>query len=38
MGADPGRSVVDPSGRVHGVENLFVADASVMIEAIPSVR
>jgi choline dehydrogenase len=26
---DP-RAVVDPSGRVHGYENLFVADASIM--------
>lgn len=29
MGEDPRRSVVDANGRVHGVENLFVADASV---------
>jgi len=35
MGGDPHRSVVDSSGQVRGVENLFVADASVMPE-IPS--
>jgi len=31
---DPG-AVVDPRGRVHGVESLSVADASIM-PAIPS--
>jgi choline dehydrogenase-like flavoprotein len=29
MGADPARSVVDPTGRVWGWDNLYVADASV---------
>jgi choline dehydrogenase-like flavoprotein len=29
MGADPTRSVCDPTGRVHETENLFVADASL---------
>lgn len=29
-GSDPSRSVVDASGRVHGVEGLYVADASVV--------
>jgi choline dehydrogenase-like flavoprotein len=29
MGSDPERSVVDPTGRVWGYENLLVADASV---------
>jgi choline dehydrogenase len=36
MGTDPGTSVVDQAGRVHGVENLWVIDASIM-PAIPSV-
>jgi choline dehydrogenase-like flavoprotein len=27
--ADPDASVVDPSGRFHGVPNLFVADGSI---------
>lgn len=29
MAADPGQGVLDPQGRVHGTENLYVADASV---------
>jgi choline dehydrogenase-like flavoprotein len=29
MGADPGRSVVDPQLRHHLLENLWVADGSV---------
>jgi choline dehydrogenase-like flavoprotein len=33
MGSDPSRSVVDGSGKVHGYEGLYVADAS----ALPSV-
>ncbi len=33
MGTDPSRSVVDPTGRVHGVDNLVVADSSVFVTA-----
>ncbi len=29
MGADPGKSVTDNYGRVHGIENLYVAGASL---------
>jgi choline dehydrogenase-like flavoprotein len=29
MGAEPSNSVVDPSGRVHGEDRVWVADASV---------
>jgi choline dehydrogenase-like flavoprotein len=29
MGSDPRQSVTDPYGRVHGMENLFVADGSL---------
>ncbi|HTK96818.1 MAG TPA: GMC family oxidoreductase [Pseudomonadales bacterium] len=29
-GSDPHRSVVDPSGRVHGMQGLYVADGSVL--------
>jgi choline dehydrogenase-like flavoprotein len=29
MSTDPARGVVDPSGRVHGVPNLYVAGSSV---------
>jgi choline dehydrogenase-like flavoprotein len=31
MGRDPDMSVVDPYGQVHGVDNLFIADASVLV-------
>lgn len=31
MGDDPATSVVDPTGRVHGHDNLWVADASVHV-------
>jgi choline dehydrogenase-like flavoprotein len=31
MGADPARSVTDPYGRVHGLDNVFVADGSVFV-------
>ena len=31
MSADPADGVVDPSGRVHGHDNLFVADGSVHV-------
>ncbi len=30
MGADPRRSVTDPRGRVHGLQNLQVADGSLL--------
>ena len=30
MGPDPTTSVVDPSLRVHGIDGLRVADASIM--------
>jgi choline dehydrogenase-like flavoprotein len=29
MGVDPTRSVCDPAGKVHGAENLYVADTSL---------
>lgn len=29
-GVDPARSVVDADGRVHGMDNLFVVDGSVL--------
>lgn len=29
-GAEPSTSVVDPNGKVHGLENLYVADGSVL--------
>ncbi|HEY3773796.1 MAG TPA: GMC family oxidoreductase [Solirubrobacteraceae bacterium] len=31
MGEDPSRSVTDPSGRIHGHDNLWVADGSVHV-------
>lgn len=31
MGSSPRRSVTDPWGRVHGLDNLFVCDASVLV-------
>jgi len=31
MGVDPATSVVDPVGRVHGLENVVVADSSVFV-------
>lgn len=31
MGTDPATSVVDPWGRVHGLENVVVADSSVFV-------
>jgi len=33
MGEDPERSVVDPWGQSHDVENLFIADGSVFVTA-----
>lgn len=37
MGTDPGASVLDPWGRLHGVEGLFVTDAS-MLPGCPTVN
>src|SRR5216683_548129 len=31
MGADPATSVTDPYGRVHGLDNVYVADGSVFV-------
>ena len=31
MGRDPTRSVVDASGAIHGIPNLVIADASVLV-------
>ena len=31
MGADPGTSVVDPTGRAHDHENLFVVGAPTLV-------
>jgi len=33
MGADPATSVTDPYGRVHGLDNVFVADGSVFVSS-----
>ena len=33
MGYDPATSVVSPEGRVHGIDNLYVADATVLPSA-----
>jgi choline dehydrogenase-like flavoprotein len=30
MGADPHTSVVDAEGKVHGLDNLYVVDGSVL--------
>ena len=34
MGADPAHSVLDPNGRLHDVEGLYVADASAVPTAL----
>jgi choline dehydrogenase-like flavoprotein len=31
MGTDPATSVTDPHGRVHGLDNVYVADGSVFV-------
>jgi choline dehydrogenase-like flavoprotein len=31
MGTDPARSVTDGYGRVHGLDNVYVADGSVFV-------
>ena len=33
MGDDPGNSVTDAQGRVHGIENLYVAGSSLFPSA-----
>jgi choline dehydrogenase-like flavoprotein len=32
-GTDPQTSVVDPHGKVHGMENLYIGDGSVLARA-----
>ncbi|MFA4873888.1 MAG: GMC family oxidoreductase [bacterium] len=34
MGADPREAVIDPMGRVYGIDNLFVADGSIFPTAL----
>jgi choline dehydrogenase-like flavoprotein len=34
MGANPSRSVVAPDGRLHGVENVYICDASIFPSAL----
>ena len=34
MGADPREAVLDPAGRVYGLDNLFVADGSIFPTAL----
>ena len=36
MGTDPAASVVDPSGKCHELDNLYIADSSVF-PSCPSV-
>ena len=31
MGTDPKKSVVDPNGQSHDIDNLFIVDGSVMV-------
>ncbi len=31
MGKDPASSVTDPSGRVHSVPNVYIADGSLLV-------
>ena len=33
MGGDPGTSVVDPAGRLHELDNVYVADGSVFVSS-----
>jgi choline dehydrogenase-like flavoprotein len=32
-GSDPAKSVVDANGKVHGMENLYIGDGSVLPRA-----